>query len=131
MAALGCDTVAKLAAKLPGLRASLGRSVEDATFRAVYAYAFGFAREKGAKTVVPDTALALWQLLLPSRWALAQQWLDFLPAQGLKSVTADVWSQLLEFARAVKPDLSNYDANGAWPSLIDDFVDSLQAAAAQ
>ncbi len=125
MAALGCDSVAKLAAKLPALRASLA---EDATFRGVYAFTFAFARDKGAKSLAPDTALALWQLLLPAaRWPAADAWLEFVPTQGLKAVTADTWAQLLEFARAVKPDLSNYDPEGAWPSLLDDFAEHLKA----
>ena len=125
LAALGCDSVAKLAAKLPALRASLS---DDATFRGVYGFAFAFAREKNAKALAPDTALALWQLLLPGRWARAADWCAFVPRQGLKAVTADTWAQLLEFSRVVKPDLSNYDPSGAWPSLLDDFAEELLAA---
>jgi DCN1-like protein 1/2 len=35
--------------------------------------------------------------------------------------------QVLEFSRAVHEDLSNYDANGAWACLLDEFVDHTRA----
>ncbi len=124
MAALGCDSVPQLAAKLPSLRASLA---QEPTFRAVYLFSFAFGLEKGAKALLADTALALWQLLLPGRWVHAEAWCAFVArAPGLKIVSRDTWVQLLEFSRAVKPDLSNYDPEGAWPSLLDDFAEHLK-----
>lgn len=128
MTSLGCDTVAKLAAKLPALRASLS---DDATFRAVYAFTFAFARDKGAKNLPADTALALWQLLLPGRWALGAQFCAFVPTAAPKVITGDTWAQLADFMRNVQPDMSNYDPNGAWPSLIDDFAELVLAQRAE
>ncbi|XP_056173430.1 uncharacterized protein LOC115666174 isoform X2 [Syzygium oleosum] len=46
-------------------------------------------------------------------------------ARHNKAISRDTWSQLLEFARTVDPTLSNYDAEGAWPYLIDEFVEYL------
>jgi hypothetical protein len=37
-------------------------------------------------------------------------------------VAKDVWAQFLDFA-ALKPDLSDYDVDGAWPVLFDEFVE--------
>jgi len=46
-------------------------------------------------------------------------------------VSEDVWWQLLEFACSVRDDLSNYDVNGAWPVLVDDFVAHVHARIAR
>ncbi|KAH9612824.1 hypothetical protein KSS87_008259 [Heliosperma pusillum] len=46
-------------------------------------------------------------------------------ARHNKAISRDTWAQLLEFVRSVDPQLANYDAEGAWPYLIDEFVDYL------
>ena len=43
----------------------------------------------------------------------------------MKVISRDVWLQLLEFAKTVDSTLSNYDAEGAWPCLLDEFVEYL------
>ncbi|KAJ3700593.1 hypothetical protein LUZ61_004298 [Rhynchospora tenuis] len=42
-----------------------------------------------------------------------------------KVISRDTWSQLLEFVKTIDPQLSNYDEEGAWPYLIDEFVEYL------
>ncbi|KAF9592762.1 hypothetical protein IFM89_017332 [Coptis chinensis] len=95
-------------------------------FREIYNFAFGWAKEKGQKSLALDTAIGMWQLLFAEKhWALVDHWCQFLQARHNKAISRDTWSQLLEFARTVDPNLANYDAQGAWPYLIDEFVEYL------
>ncbi|KAJ9528545.1 hypothetical protein QJQ45_020474 [Haematococcus lacustris] len=87
--------------------------------------------KKGQKCVQLDTALGMWQLLFPADrpWPLLDDWCEFLTKQhGGKAISKDTWTQLLDFIRTVKPDLSNFDPdNSAWPYLIDEFVEAVRA----
>ncbi|KAJ9528370.1 hypothetical protein QJQ45_014367 [Haematococcus lacustris] len=123
MVKLGCDSMDKLRNKLPELRAELK---SPSRFKDIYNYAYTFSREKGQKCVQLDTALGMWQLLFPADrpWPLLDDWCEFLTKQhGGKAISKDTWTQLLDFIRTVKPDLSNFDPdNSAWPYLIDEVI---------
>jgi len=41
----------------------------------------------------------------------------------MKAVSRDVWDQCLEFSREIRSDLSNWEDDGAWPGIIDEFVE--------
>lgn len=51
-------------------------------------------------------------------------WIDFLQTKWKKSVNKDMWNQTLEFwQKCIKDEtLSFWSEDGAWPSVIDDFV---------
>ncbi|PSC72336.1 DCN1 2 [Micractinium conductrix] len=124
MVKLGCDSIDKLRAKLPTLRAELQ---DPPKFREIYQFAYVFSREKGQKIVQLDVALAMWDLLLPpSRWQHIEAWKEFLHTHHKRAVSRDTWNQLLDFIQATKPDFSNYDDSSAWPYLLDEFVEEMR-----
>ncbi|KAM3731851.1 hypothetical protein ACB098_11G014500 [Castanea mollissima] len=87
---------------------------------------FSFSLFTGQKSLALDTAIRMWQLLFAEKqWPLVEHWSQFLQARHNKAISRDTWSQLLEYARTVDPALTNYDAEGAWPYLIDDFFEYL------
>ncbi|XP_048494851.1 uncharacterized protein LOC104906365 isoform X2 [Beta vulgaris subsp. vulgaris] len=101
--ALGIDSLEKLKERVPYMRSELK---DEQKFRDIYIFAFGWAKEKGQKSLALDTAIGMWQLLFAERpWPLIDNWCQFL--------------------QTVDPQLSNYDAEGAWPYLIDEFVEYL------
>ena len=128
MRRMGAATTDKLKEKLPLLRAELE---DPRSFKDVYEYSFDFSKEPNQKSLPLDTAAAMWGVLLGGRWALVEEWCDFLRREHGKAVTRDTWSQTLEFSRLIGPDLEGYDPAGAWPYLIDEFVEErLEAKAA-
>ncbi|XP_023529945.1 DCN1-like protein 2 isoform X1 [Cucurbita pepo subsp. pepo] len=121
--ALGIDSLERFRERIPYMRSELK---DEHKFRDIYNFAFGWAKEKGQKSLALDTAIGMWQLLFAEKqWPLVDHWCQFLQARHNKAISRDTWSQLLEFARTVDPTLSNYDAEGAWPYLIDEFVEYL------
>uniref|UniRef100_A0A383VM88 Defective in cullin neddylation protein n=1 Tax=Tetradesmus obliquus TaxID=3088 RepID=A0A383VM88_TETOB len=136
MTRMATDSLDKLRAKLPELRAELR---DPARFQEVYSFAFGWAREKGQKCLQIETALAMWQLLYADdrHWQYIDDWCEFLQAHHNRAIskdtwvqlfqfTRDTWVQLFQFTRLIKPDFSNFDEAGAWPYLMDEFVDFMK-----
>jgi len=123
--AVGCDTIEKIKADMAQSRSLLQDKVK---FRDFYRWLFDFIKEDpDRKSIDLEPAIDFMKTVLPPHFPLCNEFIEFLKTQKLKSVTADVWHQLFEFARDIKPDLSNYEVDGAWPVLFDDFVAYVQA----
>ncbi|XP_064636898.1 DCN1-like protein 4 [Lineus longissimus] len=120
MTDLGCDNSNKLQNKLDYLRTLLDDTV---VFKNIYRYAFDFARDKAQRSMDIDLAIELLQLLLGKHWSLCATFRQFLEQSKYKVINKDQWCNVLEFSRTIKPDLSNYDEDGAWPVMLDEFVD--------
>ncbi|XP_022282685.1 DCN1-like protein 4 isoform X1 [Canis lupus baileyi] len=144
MTSLQCDTTEKLRNTLDYLRSLLNDSTN---FKLIYRYAFDFARE-GKKTMIQyrktdlgsikvekwneekdqrsldiNTAKCMLGLLLGKIWPLFPVFHQFLEQSKYKVINKDQWCNVLEFSRTINLDLSNYDEDGAWPVLLDEFVE--------
>lgn len=117
---LGVDSMAKLKKKVHALK---GMIVDPVEFRSFYLFAFDYNRPPGQRTLPIETARVLWPLLFGDRFTHLDLWLEFLEPRK-HAITRDSFTLLLDFANTIRPDLSNYDEEGgAWPVLLDEFVD--------
>lgn len=53
-----------------------------------------FFTEPDRKTIDPETAYDMWQLVLSSHFSLLSDWIDFCKKKNIKTVPKDVWEQL-------------------------------------
>ncbi|KEY67987.1 hypothetical protein S7711_09317 [Stachybotrys chartarum IBT 7711] len=105
---------------------------DPALFKKVYKYAFITGKERDQKSLSLENALVFWGMLFSHpgmEWKTRNNdWLDlwktFLGEKWTRSVNKDMWNMTLEFAlkSMVDESLSFWNEDGAWPSVIDDFV---------
>ncbi|KAI0261056.1 DUF298-domain-containing protein [Gloeopeniophorella convolvens] len=105
-------------------RARYGSYAADSrkAFLSFYSFCFALAKPD-SRNIDMETACALWSVVLAPQFPLIADVIEFINANGsYKGVNKDLWSMMLEFCRDTQPDLSDFEADGAWPSIIDDFV---------
>ncbi|PFH62279.1 hypothetical protein XA68_14274 [Ophiocordyceps unilateralis] len=107
-------------------------SSDPAFFKRIYRYTFVVGRDQDQKALSLENALVYWSMLFapPGRaWKTKKHdwlelWKEFLNDKWTRSVNRDMWNMTLEFALKTRTDesLSFWSEDGAWPSVIDDFV---------
>lgn len=118
-----CDSIHKIQCRLDYLKSLLR---DQTHLKSIYRYAYDFARDKDQRSMDIETAKAMLQLLLGKNWPLYGSFHQFLEQSKYKVINKDQWCNVLEFSRVIYSNLSNYDEDGAWPVLLDEFVDWLK-----
>lgn len=108
-------------------------SKDQALFKRVYRHTFVAGRENDQKAMSLENALIYWGILFAPpgmQWKTKnydwlELWKSFLDEKWTRSVNKDMWNMALEFALKTLSDesLSFWNEDGAWPSVIDDFVE--------
>lgn len=94
-------------------------------FSRFYDFVFFICRENGQKNITVSRAVMAWRLILAGRFRLLNEWCNFIEKNQRHNISEDVWRQVLAFSRCVHENLEGYDPEGAWPVLIDDFVEHM------
>ncbi|KAF6134495.1 hypothetical protein GIB67_028516 [Kingdonia uniflora] len=105
------------------LMTQLNSMVGSCEFARLYDFVFFICRENGQKSIPVSRAITAWQIVLKGRFRLINEWCNFVERHQRNNISEDTWQQVLAFSRCVHEDLEGYDTQGAWPVLIDEFVE--------
>ncbi|XVF60546.1 hypothetical protein PTKIN_Ptkin08bG0056400 [Pterospermum kingtungense] len=125
MVELSMQTRTAIFDELLKLMSQLDLKVDFSEFSRFYDFVFFICRENGQKNITVSRAVAAWRLVLAGRFRLLNQWCDFVEENQRHNISEDTWQQVLAFSRCVHENLEGYDPEGAWPVLIDDFVEHM------
>lgn len=118
---LNADSIDKLKNNL--IRTKQELSGNTNLFKDLYQFTFNYAKNSQQKSLDLELAIAYWNILLKSRFRFLDLWIEFLTETHKRAITRDTWNLLLDFSLMIDDNMSNYDEEGAWPVLIDEFVE--------
>ncbi|KAL5167349.1 DCN1-like protein 2 [Glycine soja] len=109
--------------ELSMLMSRLNLRADFSEFSRFYDFVFFMCRENGQKNITVSRAVTAWKLVLAGRFSLLHPWCDFVEKNQRYNIYEDTWQQVLAFSGFTHDSLDAYDPEGAWPVLIDDFVE--------
>jgi len=114
----GCSDISDIRSHVSSLQVDLK---DDKIFKEFYLFVFDYAKgsQDHKKVLELEIAIEMWKTVLTGRFKLLEEWVKFVKENHGRPINKDTWGLLYEFS---KIDLKDYDADGAWPSLIDEFV---------
>eukprot|EP01116_Phalansterium_solitarium_P000779 TRINITY_DN10640_c0_g1_i1.p1 TRINITY_DN10640_c0_g1~~TRINITY_DN10640_c0_g1_i1.p1 ORF type:complete len:391 (-),score=133.22 TRINITY_DN10640_c0_g1_i1:147-1319(-) len=124
---LGCWNLDTMKRKLREWKDELKN---PAKFKPFYNFCFDYLKEE-KKILSTEEAVTVWEMLgLHSSWSMMAKFVEFLTATNKKAVSRDTWRLFLNFVEQYPKSFAQYDADGCWPSLLDEFVEWTAAGAA-
>jgi len=100
---------------------------EPEALRELHQFAHKFCREERKKNIDVGSARIMLKLLLEPLYEehveSLSRFLEQHAEVGKRGVSMDEWTMLLQFCREISPDCDNFQDDGAWPLLLDDYVE--------
>jgi len=112
----------KLKIDLSQFRAAMNFQSQNA--KLLHRFGFDFCRDEGKKILDKETAIIMLHCLMIGRWNLIQTFTNYFKNSSYRGMNRDQWNNVFEFAKVYGSfeDAAAYDPNGAWPVMIDEFV---------
>eukprot|EP01080_Neovahlkampfia_damariscottae_P005450 gene5450-9263_t len=121
---LGLITLSELTKGVPKLKDQFKH--DKKSFSKFYKFVFDYSKPNPNAKVLPiEIAVPTWKLLLEDRYNRVDDFLDFIENEFKKSVSKDLWDQLLRFMDEKEIGSINFEEE-AWPIAIEDFVTFLK-----